>query len=94
MDAITPCMSQSILQLSLQMTVIKLRVNGWFKQREGSERESTARRQRPSFVYSLTESRLNQIAEQASMATQARNCFGCNAVKESFNVPGFLLLLV
>lgn len=60
------------------------------KEREG-ERECTVR---PSLVSSLTKSPLNQIAEQASTVTRARNCFGCIAVKESFNVSGFLLLSV
>ena len=47
-----------------------------------------------SHVSSLTESPLNQIAEQARMVTQARNCFGCIAMKELFNVPGVVLLSV
>lgn len=56
--------------------------------------ESIQITQRASLVSSVTESQLNQTAEQASMPTQARNCFGCIAMKESFNVPGFLLLSV
>lgn len=56
--------------------------------------ESIQITQGASLVSSVTESQLNQTAEQASMPTQARNCFECIAMKESFNVPGFLLLSV
>lgn len=75
------------------MTVFKLTVNGCFKKREGVGRESTTRRKEPlSCLLPDRKSQLNQIADQASMVTRARNCFARIAVKESLNVPGFLLV--
>lgn len=43
-------------------------------------------------VSSRTERRLNQLADQASVFTRARNCFGRIAVEDSLNASGFLLV--
>lgn len=70
------------------MTVFKPRAN----ERGGGQREYCEKKGIPPLSPLRPKSQLNQIADQASMVTRARNCFGCIAVKESINVLGFLLV--